>query len=77
MPGSSSLLEQLKVCFESSKYILNFYTDKEISDNLPIMIECEAPGLESRLPKLRVKQKFKDSITDRYVNYLPGKSNTA
>lgn len=25
------LLEQLKICFNSSKYALSFYTDKEIS----------------------------------------------
>ena len=40
-------------------------------------MECQAFGLEDRLPKLRVLQKFKDFITEKYHNYLPVKSNTS
>lgn len=74
-PTDQRLREQLKICFNSSKYVLDFYTDQEISDNLPKFIECEMYGLEERLTKLKVKQKYKDFITERYEKYLPIKSN--
>lgn len=34
-------------------------------------------GLEQRLPHLKVKQKFKDFITEKYDKFLPVKSNLA
>lgn len=77
LPNEQNLLEQLRNCLDTSKYVLHFYTDKEISENLPRFIECEARGLEKRLPRLRIMQKFKDFITEKYLNYLPGKSNVA
>ena len=39
------LMEQLKGCFGNSKYLLNFYSNEEITDNLPKFIEVEAYGL--------------------------------
>lgn len=77
LPTEQNLLEQLRNCLDTSKYVLDFYNDKEISDNLPRFIEYETRGLEKRLPKLKVMQKFKDFITEKYLNYLPGKSNVA
>ena len=62
-PVDDRLREQLKVSFNSSRFALGFYNDSEVSDNLPKFIEYEATGLEERLPKLKVKQKFKDFIT--------------
>lgn len=63
IPTDKQIIEQLKVCFNSSKYSLFFYQDQEIADNLPKFIECEAYGLEARMTQLKVKQKFKEFIT--------------
>jgi hypothetical protein len=38
-PSDDRLKEQLKICFNSSRYVLSFYTNQEISDNLPKFIE--------------------------------------
>ncbi len=75
VPTKAKLLEQLKACFSQSKYILSFYSNEEISDNLPGFMEQETFGLEERLTQLKVKQKFKDFITEKYEKYLPIKSN--
>ena len=75
-PEDVKLLDQLKICFNSSKYALSFYSDNIISENLPKFIQSEYFGLQQRLPKVRVLQKFKDFITQRYYNYLPVKSNS-
>lgn len=77
VPSEDRLREQLKIVFSGSKHVLSFYSDQEISDNLPKFIECEAVGLERRLPGLKVKQKFKDFITEKYDKFLPVKSNLA
>jgi len=71
------LIDLLKSYLSSSRHIIHFYTDNEISDDLPKFIECEVEGLEARLSKLRILSKYKDSITDKYISYLPGKSNIA
>jgi hypothetical protein len=42
---------------------------------LPKFIEVEAYGLEKRLTQIKVKQKFKDYITEKYEMYLPIRSN--
>ena len=37
-PEDVKLLDQLKICFNSSKYALSFYSDNIISENLPKFI---------------------------------------
>ena len=63
LPTGRRLNEQLKSCFGNSKYLLSFYWNEEITDNLPKFIEVEAYGLEKRMTQIKVKQKFKDYIT--------------
>lgn len=63
VPSKVKLLEQLRQCFHQSKYVLSFYTNEEVSDDLPTFIKEESYGLEERLTQIKVKQKFKDFIT--------------
>jgi hypothetical protein len=39
VPDDNAIREQLKVTFNSSKHVLSFYSDQEVSDNLPKFIE--------------------------------------
>ena len=75
-PQSPPLLGQLRHSLQHSKYVLFFYTDQEISDELPSFLRMENYGLEERLTHIKVKQKFKDYITEKYEKYLPIRSNT-
>jgi hypothetical protein len=63
VPVRAKLLEQLRQCFYQSKYVLAFYSNEEISDDLPAFMREENYGLEERLTQIKVKQKFKDFIT--------------